>query len=90
MQYRIWSEMIISSLHSSFDEPPKASMFNRVGSTSTQSKKNAVTSSPGKSVDVRTKCHQQLSELNNLRLSGIVSDEEFEEEKKAIMATLKT
>uniref|UniRef100_A0A1X7V1K6 Uncharacterized protein n=1 Tax=Amphimedon queenslandica TaxID=400682 RepID=A0A1X7V1K6_AMPQE len=95
MQYRIWSEMIISSLHSSFDEPPKTSMFHRVGSTCQSSKKDAISttstiSSPGKLADVCTRCYQQLSELSNLRSNGVVSDVEFEEEKNAIMATLKT
>ena len=47
-------------------------------------------SSPAKLIDGRSKCYKQLSELNNLKVSGIISDEEYVIEKEAIMAILNT
>ena len=44
--------------------------------------------SPVKSIDERTKCYKQLSELNNLKQSGVIAQEEFITEKKVIMGLL--
>ena len=47
-------------------------------------------SSPAKIIEGRSKCYKQLSELNNLRLSAVIDDTEYETEREAIMAVLKT
>ena len=47
------------------------------------------TSSPGRLIDARSKCYKQLSELHNLKSSGILSEEEYLVEKSAVMANLK-
>ena len=46
-------------------------------------------SSPGRLIDDRSKCYKQLNELNNLKSSGILSEEEYQSEKGAVMANLK-
>ena len=46
-------------------------------------------SSPVKSIDSRSKCYKQLSELNTLKIAGVLSDDEFYTEKHAIMNILK-
>ena len=45
--------------------------------------------SPAKSIDSRSKCYKQLSDLNNLKITGVLSDEEYQMEKTAIMNILK-
>ena len=48
-----------------------------------------VGSSPAKQIESRSKCYKQLHDLNALKVSGIISNEEYEEEKTAIMDVLK-
>ena len=50
---------------------------------------NGDVASPAKSIDNRSKCYQQLGELNNLKSAGVLTEEEYRCEKEAIMATLK-
>ena len=45
--------------------------------------------SPAKNIESRSKCCKQLSELDNLREKGILSNEEYMLEKSAVMAVLK-
>ena len=45
--------------------------------------------SPAKLIDNRTKCYKQLSELSNLKESGLLSNEEYYAEREAIMDVLK-
>ena len=113
MQIRIWSEMIVGGLHSSFDDPPESSMFTKAGKSSSGAKKGAVGiadaltkaavaitssklpapslplhagSSPAKQIESRSQCYKQLHDLNALKVSGIISNEE---KKTAIMDILK-
>jgi len=45
--------------------------------------------SPAKSIESRSKCYKQLSDLNSLKMSGVITEEEYKAEKEAIMSTLK-
>ena len=45
--------------------------------------------SPAKLIDNRTKCYKQLSELSNLKQSGLLSNEEYYAEREAIMEVLR-
>jgi hypothetical protein len=42
--------------------------------------------SRAKTIDTRSKCYKQLSELKS---AGVLTEEEYQSEKEAIMATLK-
>ena len=56
------------------------------------SAKHASTSlvaSPAKSIDNRSKCYKQHGDLNELRNSGVLTEEEYLREKEATMITLK-
>ena len=96
MQYRIWSEMIAGGMHGSTVEPPATS---RAGSSNTKkSPPTPVTptsgskssgNSPARVIDNRSKCYNQLSELRNLKETGLLSDGEYAAERAAIMSTLK-
>ena len=44
--------------------------------------------SPAKLIDSRSKCYKQLVDLNNLKLSGILDDEEYTQERQTIMKML--
>ena len=109
-QLRMWSEMLVGGVYTSYDNPPNTSMFLRAGGN--RSKKSEaislseaaasqtlsppkapvipVASSPAKSIDNRSKCYKQLNELNGLKMAGVLSPEEFDTEKEAIMSVLKT
>lgn len=114
MQYRIWSEMLESGLHTSYDHSPQTTMFQRAGGKETPRRRSesatemavqaasqaiasaltpkvisSPSSSPGKVIDNRSKCYKQLGELKNLRSSGVLSQEEYESEKQAVMDVLK-
>ena len=84
MQYRIWAEMINSGIYSSMEDPPSTLMFKRAGPMKTTSSSH----SPAKAVDIRTKCFQQLADLNNLKSTGVLTAEEYDCQKKAIIETL--
>ena len=46
-------------------------------------------SSPAKVVESRSKCYKQLSDLNQLKASGIISEVEYAEEKESVMSVLR-
>ena len=48
-----------------------------------------ITSSPAKLIDSRSKLYKQLSELQNLRSMGILTDAEYATEKETILSLLK-
>jgi hypothetical protein len=50
---------------------------------------SGVVASPAKSIDNRSKCYKQLGDLSELRNSGVLTEEEYLQEKEAIMITLK-
>ncbi len=54
------------------------------------SNRNTLGASPAKLIENRSKCYKQLSELNNLRSAGVLTEDEYHSEKDAIMATLKS
>ena len=45
--------------------------------------------SPAKVIENRSKCYRQLTDLQNLRSQGLLSDEDYFREKDAIMGILK-
>ena len=47
-------------------------------------------SSPAKLIEGRSKCYKQLSELNNLKINGVINEQEYHTEKEAIMEVLST
>ena len=55
----------------------------------TSSNRPSPGTSPAKSIESRSKCYKQLSDLNSLKMSGVITEEEYKAEKDAIMSTLK-
>ena len=50
---------------------------------------NPLGSSPAKLIDSRSKCYKQLSDINNLKLSGVLTEEEYCAEKEAVLSVLR-
>lgn len=69
----------ISTAITSLTSPPKTPVLPTPVSSS----------SPAKSIDNRSKCYKQLNELNGLKMSGVLSAEEFDAEKTLILNVLK-
>ena len=40
-------------------------------------------------IDSHSKCYKQLSDLNNLKASGILTENEYAEEKASVMSLLR-
>ncbi len=55
---------------------------------SSQSRGSTLGTSPAKIIDNRSKCYKQLAELNNLKLTGLLNDEEYATERQAIIEVL--
>lgn len=124
VQYRLWSRMIITGVHSSKDVPPQIPLI--VGTTPKKPKHSAFEEtimntanammkavskssqdirstqiqnindcqiatgiSPGKAVDIRGKSLGQLATLKQLFIDGVLSEQEFEEQKDIILGGLK-
>ena len=56
MQFRIWAEMIAGGVHSSYDEHPNTSMFQRAGGVGTKKK-----ATPATATNVLSEAITQLS-----------------------------
>lgn len=50
---------------------------------------NPTRASPAKLIESRSKCYKQLSDLNNLKVSGVLTAEEYLSEKDAVLAILR-
>ena len=96
MQLRIWAEMIVTGLYENTDSPPTTSMFVRAGGATSAKKRNelpapsgSAIASPTKVIDGRSKLYKQLTELQSLKASGVLSEDEYVKDKGSIMSLLK-
>ena len=90
---------------STTEAPIQSTMFTRAGTSGTHKKKSITeantnanaspaissgsTCSPAKLIDNRSKCYKQIAELNSMKQSGLLSDEEYAAERGAVMNVLK-
>ena len=86
-QYRIWAEMMTEGIHTNMEVAPTSTMFIRAGGGSAAS--TVGRGSPAKAIESRTKCYKQLADLKSLVESGVLSKEEYSDEKATIMGMLK-
>ena len=49
----------------------------------------ALGTNPAKEIESHSKYYKQLNELNQLRSSGIITEEEYLEEKESVMCVLR-
>ena len=57
--------------------------------TGTSNPTSQARTSPAKLTESRSKCYKQLSDLNNLKVSGVFTAEEYLAEKDAVLAILR-
>ena len=86
-QLHCWANLIQMKKHSSYESPPEYRYFNSKvsGGKSTASVSQA---SPGKRIQQRSECIDQLKKLHKLMEDGIVSEEQYHEMHKKIMADI--
>ena len=75
---------VSSAITAAFSPPPKAQPGSASNSTVT-STSESFSVNQGEIIDNRSKCYKQLSEVHNLKTQGLITDEEYAIERKAIM-----
>jgi len=81
-QLHAWAHTIQMGKHNSYDAPPNKPFFGK------QSQPNTV-SSPGKRIQLRTQCIDQLTKWHRLMEDQVISKEEYQEMHKTIMSDIK-
>jgi hypothetical protein len=98
-QLRSWAHLIQMKRHDSYDSPPNKPFF-RIPSRKTSSRKTdpdariespdtGITVSPGKRVQLRGQCVNQLLQLHELLERGGISKQRYEEMQGTIMDEVK-
>ena len=96
-QLRSWAHLIQLKKHSSYDVPPNKPFWNipkkaaSSGSPSSSGANKKVTVSPGKRVNLRGQCVQQLGQFYDLLEKGAISRQQYHENlmQKTIMDEVK-
>lgn len=90
LQYRLWSEVVVSGMHTDMHKPPSYPMFGGPRKTPvkqhTDSQASPSTStaiSPAsRTMELRGKCIAHIKELVELRDVGALTQEEFDKERQ--------
>lgn len=82
-QLHCWANLIQMKKHSSYEFPPDKPFFGK------QANSSLVNSSPGKRIQLRTQCIDQLTKWHRLLENRVISEEEYEEMHKTIMTDIK-
>ena len=93
-QLRSWAHLIQMKKHSSYDTPPNKRFWNKSvknkGLTPSESgSSTSINVSPGKRVNLRGQCVQQLLQLHELLEKGGISKEQHDEMQSTIMGDVK-
>ena len=92
---RMWAHLVQMGKHTSLDEPPDKPYFrgckrpNNEQGASGCTKTRVVSSSPGRKVSMRTELIDQLEKWNQLRTSGMIDENEYQELRKTIIIDIK-
>ena len=86
-QLHCWANLIQMKKHTSYDSPPEYRYFK---SKSSGEKSGVTAASPGKRIQQRSECIDQLTKLHTLMENGIVTAKQYEEMHKKIKAKLLT
>ena len=96
-QIRMWAHLIQMNKHSSLEEPPNKKFWKTSGGTgcadaaagSGQGSSKGVLSSPGKRVNLRGQCIDQLHRLQQLYNDGGITEDQYLDMKESIMKEVK-
>ena len=90
LQYRLWSEVVVSGMHTDMHKPPSYPMFGGPRKTPVKQRSDSQTSpttstaiSPAsRTMELRGKCISHIKELVGLRDVGALTQEEFDKERQ--------
>ena len=87
-QLRSWAHLIQMKKHGLYDEPPDKPFF-RSSKKSTSASASAPTVSPGKRINMRGQCVDQLLKFHQLFEKGVITKEQYEEFQASILKDVK-
>ena len=90
LQYRLWSEVVVSGMHTDMQKPPSYPMFGGPHKTPvkqhTDSQASPSTSTAislaSRTMELRGKCIAHIKELVELRDAGALTQEEFDKQRQ--------
>lgn len=90
-QYRSWAHLIQMGKHASYDTPPDKPFWRnrKAAPTPTKSISSPVTISPGKRINLRGQCVEQLLRLHELLEKGGINKTEYDEMQESIMTEVR-
>lgn len=86
-QIRAWAHMIQMKKHESLEVPPKKPFFRNCKKQVSTSDRPGV--SPGKRIELRSKCIDQLEKWHTLLERGAISNQEYAELHQTILGDIK-
>ena len=82
-QIRAWAHLIQIKKHESYDYPPDKPFFRN---KSVKKKEPAsCSSSPGKRIQLRSECMDQLQKWHDLKTKGVITHEQYDQLQAKIM-----
>ena len=85
-QLRSWAHLIQMKKHSSYEEPPDKPFFR---SSHKSAHTSTSTLSPGKRINMRGQCVDQLLKFHELFEKGVIPKEQYEEFQASILSDVK-
>ena len=84
-QIRAWAHMLQMKKHNSYQEPPKKPFFK----TAKGGPKTQDGMSPGKRIQYRSQCIDQLDKWHDLKKRGVITESQYSEMQEAILSDIK-
>ena len=86
---RLWARVYVNGIHDSLDEPPDLPQFGKSKAKSVSGVQHSSAMSPCKVADTRSKYIAQLHEIKSLVQEGVLTDQEYSEQKDIILGSLR-
>ena len=87
-QFRAWAHMIQLKKHESYNVPPSKPFFGQDKGKHLKDTPS-VGISPGKRINLRTECINQLDKWHDLMEKKVISEEQYEELRESILSDIK-
>lgn len=87
-QIRCWANMIQIKQHESYEIPPNKPFFTtRAKGITTPGPSTCI--SPGKKINLRSECIQQLDKWHDLKVRGVITEDQYKEFQETILSDMK-
>ena len=86
---QLWARVYVNGIHDSLDEPPDLPQFGKSKAKSVSGVQHSSAMSPCKVADTRSKYIAQLHEIKSLVQEGVLTDQEYSEQKDIILGSLR-